>query len=124
MLNEMTSFMVGGYSCNVSNVHVSLQQVVLPLRRRQLRQCAAIGGHAAELPLAGRLVPGQTQHQGAARDPRPRTLAGMSFFFLRLHDFQYNFFSCSSELRYFDVATKTAAPLTVHRVKLLGNFLE
>lgn len=55
--------------------------MVLSFRRRQLRERAAAGAHAAEVRLDGRLVPRQAEHQGAARDPRPGSHAGEPFYY-------------------------------------------
>jgi len=46
-------------------------QMVLPFRRRQLRQRPSTGQHAAELPLARRLVSGQAEYQSSSGNLGP-----------------------------------------------------
>ena len=54
----------------------SFSQMVLPFRRRQLRQRPSAGQHAAELPLARRLVPGQAEYQSSSGNLGPWAHAG------------------------------------------------
>ena len=61
----------------VISTHVySFFQVVLPLRRRQLRERAGVGKEAARVRPPRGLVPRQALHPQATRDPRPRQHEG------------------------------------------------